>query len=482
MKNQYQKQITKPAQTVLMFLLLIILMTGIFSCNKKTYNPEKYEKLLVDEPRSADYEVWINGTKAIVYVARVQDPPWEKEKIKFDFGGNYSFISFDMNKPADVKIKSKTKVFDQTILRPEGISVSNVKKSTAEMSFTIDNPCQIVVMPDGKNGPLMLFANTIDDFKPDLNDPNLIYYGPGIHHPDSSVVVVKDNQTLYLAEGSVLKAGVRVQGDNITICGRGIICGNEFVWGRGARNSILINESNKVSVKGVILRGCASWTLPIRHSQNVVIDNVKIVAGRAQNDDGINPCNSQDVLINNCFIRTDDDCIAVKGMRFLPDKNNNVERVTVENSILWCDRARVFLLGHESRAEYMRDIIFRNLDILNFGWTAYLLEPGENMRMDNIVFEDIRMYGEGQRELIRLKPVVNQYMRTQVPGYISNITFKNVSVTGKEGPYVIQVLGADEEYTVTNVNFINNTILGQKVTNSYKYLEIGNFVSGINFE
>jgi polygalacturonase len=411
----------------------------------------------------------------------VQDPPWEKERTKLDFGGNYSFAAFDMSKPVEVTIKSTNKALDHTILRPDAVHVSNVTTSASEVSFVVEKPGQIIVEPDGKNGPLLLFANPIDDFVPNLNDPNLIYYGPGIHHPDTALIEVGDNQTLYLAEGAVVKAGVRVRGNNVTICGRGMICGNEFVWGKFSRNAILIEGSNHVVVKDIILRGCATWTMPIRHSANVVVDNVKIVAGRAQNDDGINPCNSQDVLIKNCFIRTDDDCIAVKGIRFLPNVENNVERITVENSILWCDRARIFLLGHESRAEYMRNMVFRNLDIVHFSMTAFLLEPGEKMRLENIVFDDIRIHGEGQRELIRLKPVVNQYMHTQLPGYVNNVSFKNMTVTGTSGPYKIQLIGADEEYTVSNVIFDHLSISGQRVTPDYKQYELGEFVSGATF-
>jgi len=481
MKYKYQIRITKFVHPVLFFLFFVSFF-GILGCNSTLYNPEKYEHLISDEPRSEDYEVWINGTKAIVYVARVQDSPWEKERTRLDFGGNYSFTSFDMDKPVEVKIKSTNKTLDHTILRPERVNVKNLKKSSTELSFIIEKPSQIIVEPDGKNGPLLLFANSKDDFVPDLNDPNLIYFGPGIHHPDTALIKVGSNQTLYLAEGAILKAGVRVQGDNVTICGRGIICGNEFVWGKFSRNLILIEKSNNVVVKDVILRGGASWTMPVRHSRNVVVDNVKIVGGRAQNDDGINPCNSQDVLIKNCFIRTDDDCIAAKGTTYLPDTENNVERITVENSILWCDRARIFLLGHESRAEYMRDMVFRNLDIVHFSMTAFLLEPGEDMRLENIVFDNIRIYGEGQAELIRLKPVVNQYMRKKVPGYINNITFKNISVTDKEGPYKIQLIGADKQYTVSNVIFDGVSVLNQKVTKEYGSLEMGDFVSNVEFK
>ena len=93
-----------------------------------------------------------------------------------------------------------------------------------------------------------------------------------------------------------------------------------------------------------------------------------------------------------------------------------MERIVVENSILWCDRARIFLLGHESRAEHMRKVTLRNLDIIHFTMTAFLLEPGEDMRLEDVTVRDVRIDGEGQGSLIRLRPVVNQYMRKKVPG------------------------------------------------------------------
>ena len=85
-----------------------------------------------------------------------------------------------------------------------------------------------------------------------------------------------------------------------------------------------------------------------------------------------------------------------------------MEGIVVENSILWCDRARIFLLGHESRGRNScAQLTFRNLDILHFSMTPFLLEPGEDMPLEDVRVEDVRVYGEGQGELIRLKPVVN---------------------------------------------------------------------------
>lgn len=436
-----------------------------------------------DEPLSEDYEVWINGIKATVYVARVQDPPYfQINKNKPDVGGNYSFTSFDISGPTEIKIRSLKKSLKFTILRPDQARVKRLVKSEHEISFTINKPIKLSIEPDGKNAPLLLFANPVIDYKPVKGEKDLIYYGPGIHKPDSALIRLRDNQTLYLAEGAIVKATVIVSGNNTTICGRGILDGNEFVWGTGVRNSVLI-RGNNVVVKDIIIRGAAEWTIRIQGCNNIVIDNVKILNGRAVNDDGINPVNAQDVLVKNCFVRTDDDCLAFKGTQS-PPNNKSVERITVENTILWCNRSRVFLLGHESRAEYMRDITFRNIDIIHAGvMTIFLLEPGEEMKLQNVLFENIRINGEGQKELIRLKPVVNQYMRTKVPGYINDITFKNITVTGKiAGDYSIQLTGADEKHIVSGVVMSGISITGNKIKTGAKNLKIDNYVYKVSIK
>jgi len=245
-------------------------------------------------------------------------------------------------------------------------------------------------------------------------------------------------------------------------------------------NLIAIRNSTNAEVTGITLRGSSHWSIVPKHCRQVTIRNVKLCNSRVQNDDGINPCNSQDVLITDCFIRSDDDCIALKGLDF-GGRNNNVERITVENCTLWCDRARIFLLGHESRAEYMRNITLRNLDIIHFTMTPFLLEPGEDMRLQDITIEDIRIHGEGQKQLIRLRPVVNQYMRKQVPGFISNIRFRNVTLEGGPGDYLVQIQGADANHDVRDVTFENVSIAGSKLTEESKNVRIGANTSNVQF-
>lgn len=328
-------------------------------------------------------------------------------------------------------------------------------------TFTLNKPCKLSIEPEGRIEPLLIFANAPEVNPPNEDDPNVIYFGPGIHKPEK--INLSSGQTLYLAGGAIVKGGVDVTGNDIKIKGRGILCGNDWPWRNGPGSMIRIKEATNVTVEGIILRGSWSWTIPIYNSDSVAITNVKLVCSKNPNDDGINPCNSQRIYIRDCFIRTDDDCIAMKGIKF-GSANDNVEYITVEDCLLWGDRARIFLLGHESRAQYMRHIVLRNLDILHFNMTPFLFEPGEEMAIEDVRVEDVTAYADypkhinaGPFDLIRLKPTVNQYMKTKVPGTIKNIHFKNIVLTGeeKQGWYPISVKGADAEHMVSNVTFEN---------------------------
>ncbi len=428
------------------------------------------------EALSEDYEVHAAGQHVDTYAARVLDPPFAGKQ--WDHGGPYSFANFDMSGPVVVRIVSKRSL-RSVVVRPRSSGIQPTLEDDHTLTLTLDRPRKLSVEPDGKKGPLLLFANPLEVNPPKAGDEGVIYFGPGVHKPEK--IVLGSNQTLYLAGGSAVKAEVLVQGAHIQIRGRGILDGSDWEWRRGpVGNLIAIRNSSDVEISGITLRGSAHWTIVPRNSQRVTIRNVKLCNSRVQNDDGINPCNSQDVLITDCFIRSDDDCVALKGLDFSAP-NSNVERITVENSILWCDRARIFLLGHESRAAFMRDVTLRNLDIIHFSMTAFLLEPGEDMRLENVTAENIRIHGEGQREFIRLRPVVNQYMRKKVPGFIRGVRFRDITLEGKPGEYLVQVQGADAEHDVRDVIFENVSITGSKLTERSKEVRIGDDVQDVHF-
>lgn len=429
------------------------------------------------EPLSDQYEVFVNGKPVPVYVARVLDAPFAGNQ--YDFGGPYSFATFDADCPVEVAIRSPRSL-DRVVLRPETPGVTQRPGPDKSLVVSLPAPCKLSIEPDGKKSPLLLFVNAPENqtFTASQASEGLIYFGPGIHRPGK--ISLHSGQTLYLAPGSLVKGGILAEGENIRITGRGILDASDYEWRKGPTPHVISICGTNVEVSGIIIRGASHWTIVPRHSRNILVRNVKICGSRVQNDDGINPCNSQDVLITDCFIRSDDDCVALKGIEQRgPD--SNVERITVENSILWCDRARIFLLGHESRADFMRDVVLRNIDIIHYSMTPFLFEPGEEMRLQNVLVENVRLHGEGQGEAARLQPVVNQYMRNQVPGHISDVTFRNIRLTGAPGGYRVQVRGADSQHLVRNVCFDNVEILGSPLSARSQYLESGPHAGALRF-
>jgi type 1 glutamine amidotransferase len=427
------------------------------------------------EPLSKDYEVQADGKKVDVYTARVLDPPFAGQQ--WDYGGPYSFANFDMSGPVTVRITSQRPLRD-VVVRPQSPNVAAKLEGEHTLVLTLPAPRKLSIEPDGKKSPLLLFANPIDKAPPKPGDPGVIYFGPGFHKP--GVITARDNQTVYLAGGAIVKGAIVAQGSNIRIGGRGILDGSDYEWRKGPHSSTIGIYGSRVEVNGITIRGSSHWTIVPRGSRNVTIRNVKLCNSRVQNDDGINPCNSQDVLITDCFIRSDDDCVALKGLE-VKGENSNVEGITVENCVFWCDRARIFLLGHESRAPFMRNVTLRNLDVIHFTMTPFLLEPGEDMRLEDVRVEDVRLHGEGQGEFIRLMPVVNQYMQKKTPGHIRNVQFKNVAIDGKAGPYRVQLAGADAEHGVRGVTFERVSVVGALLTRESPRVSIGENVAEVQF-
>jgi glycosyl hydrolase family 28 len=430
---------------------------------------------------SSDYTVLADGLPIDVYAAttHLRD-------------GKYAYAYFDFSGSVIISIKSKLPLINCRVLPLSSGVVARVTGDTVE--FTLNKPLDLSIEPNGPNSPLLLFANPPETDVPNPEDPNVIYFGPGIHQ--AGIIRLASHQKLYLAGGSIVKGAIEAHGVDIAIGGRGILLGDDWRWQRGPANAMAGFEGcDKVAVRDVILQGSWGWTIVVEGSRSVTIDHVRICGSRVENDDGIDVCNSIDVEIRSCFIRTDDDCIAVKGLdRALPS-----ERLSVEDSTFWTDRANIFRIGFESEAAgSMRSIQGHNLDVLHYPgkgassgyWSTWVwyIQPCDETPMEDIEFEDVRIDNhDGARNLIKIRPMVRTgwHWNGKLPGkYVKNVVFKNVSLTGSTAaaaPGVIYVSGADNRHVVEGIHFENVTRYGRCVSEHSPSVKIGKYASGIEF-
>ena len=416
------------------------------------------------EIRSDRWAVTVEGVPCDVAFARA------KYHAKYDLGGVYAFASFETTGPVRLTVKTLVpRDLSQVTIQPARAPVTVRKVDADTLELALARPCKFTVEPsDDRDTPLFVFANTPETDVPDCADPKVKVFGPGLHRVPGNVLKLKSDETLYLKPGAVLQAAVQATGENIRVCGRGIIDGS--VWPRGRGRStpqysfVNFHACRNVRLEDVTLRGSFHWTIQPENCDGVTVRNVKICGDRVPNDDGIDPCNVRGLLIDDCFFRTEDDCVAVKGMNLV---HGPCENITVTNSMFWCDFARIILLGHESRAAYMRHVRFTDCDVLHYVRPVFLLEPGEDMELSDVRISDVRVHTDTHprtEATMRIQPVVNEYMSKQVPGRIKDVVIENISFAGAAIPLRFLVQGKDREHMTENVTLRNITFNGTKLT------------------
>lgn len=471
-------------KTIRLFPLVILL--AFFSCSDKgdvgppdgddNDNPATSSDNVraYSAPEGADlsqrFQVSVDGVSVPVYNVKVapenETRRWAAMDDKVNSHTYYetaAFAYFDMQNAVEVSVTVPTSVLSARVL-PTSAGITPAT-SGRTIRFTLSKAEKLTIEINGQwVTSLHLFANPFETDVPDPEDPNVIYFGPGIHEVTSQQIA-GSGRTIYIAGGAIVKAvigsgesytlnqhGLRtysptfvLSGSNIKVRGRGILdasaCTNH------ARELIYTNGQN-ISIEGIIFKDPPIWTMPIMNASNVTVDNVKILGYRA-NSDGIDICNSTDVTVKNCFIRTLDDLVVVKTLAF--GNGNKSERIVVEKCILWNEVAHGLSIGAEI-TEDINDVAFRDCDIIHDKgreWSLRVYQT-DKARVNNVRFENIRI--EESRKLISLWIGKSDNWSTDTEyGHISNVTFKNIDAIGN--PLTIDLTGHNAEHRVEGVTF-----------------------------
>jgi hypothetical protein len=428
---------------------------------------------------SADYVVEVNGKAVPVYTAAVSP---DARQAPLNLNEFYSFAGFECSGPVEVVVRSSEPLSELSVRSVHEKAPAKLEGNTATFTLEKNGNYLIERNGNGRKDPLLLFANPESE-RPDGNDPNVIYFEPGRH--EAGLISLSDHQTLYIESGAIVTGRVEARGDNIRICGTGVLehSGEEYDW----RHMVLLEGCTRTRVEGVVLRKHSrGWTFKTVQCEGLNVSNMKIVGSHSYNDDGIDLCNSRKVRINNCFIRTNDDAFAFKGMD--AESRTNCEDITVTNCMMWSDLCCTILLGDECRADYMRNIVFRDCFVPYLSYEKYLkkflmLHACEEMRLENVLIENIEIRGEGQnRNYIEIACEFNQWCETETAGYIKDVVLKNVHLTGEEGGYQVVIKGFDEKHTVEEVRFENCTINGRPITAGSSNVTVGAFTKNVVFQ
>ena len=466
-------------------------------------------------PVFTDYQVTLNGQTAALHAARVSamsyNTVWPGFQRPIDQTEIAPFLSFEADEPVEVCVMLD-RAPAEAVVRPlsEGI-VPMIDGRTVR--FTLTRPGQYTLEADGYHRALHIFSNPVRDWNVDPDDPNVLYYGPGVHKVGG--VLLHSGQTVYIDREAIVYGAFAALGQHdVRICGYGIldgswehrVTGHSFyltcrdrvlheqdeagllaflyrqntLWG----NIRFLNCEN-VTLEGVTLRDSASFSVIPGGCRGVLIDNVKTIGMWRYNSDGIDLINSADCVVRHCFLRDFDDCMVIKGTMGFDALCN--ENILVEDCVIWCDWGRALEIGAETCAPEYRNIVFRDCDVIHGAHVNLDLQHHNHAVLHDILFDDIRIeYSKYQRPSVYQHDMTAPYDPPAESGHpvpfgificnsglfcedyrngsVHDVTFRGIRILSDPGIAVPGPVfrGLDDAHDIRDIRIENLTVNGKK--------------------
>lgn len=490
------------------------------------------------EPIGETFSVKLDGEMIPLHLARVSAYPfnrrWPGHQRQWEQSEEICFASFSQSGSVEVRVAPKFSV-DDVVIRPLSKQIS-YRKEGGEIVFVMPEPMYLTVEFTGRHNALHLFSDLVGDYQ---TSGEVIYYGKGIH--DAGQITLTSNQTLFLDEGAVVYACVSAsEADHVRIIGRGILDNSKnqakLLFESNAENNssavknavrqhtIQLEYCNYAEIDGITIRDSLVYNIRPVGCKNLTIKNVKIIGCWRYNSDGIDMHNCENVHISDCFIRTFDDSVCVKGFDCYYDggteeierqvaeamRKNHSEsfrNVLVERCTIWNDWGKALEIGAETRAEEICNVTFRDCDIIHI--------TGAPMDCCNVDYADVHdiLYENICVEYDRVipAPVIQKNDEEQyrngnlsyVPPLFSssvifhheysaggtrrgknrNLTVRKIYLTSSGHEAKFEFSGYNEEHAVENVSVSEIYVDGRRISSAGE-LEItsGDFVRGLTFE
>lgn len=488
----------------LSWILSFFLLGWAFSCrNQVVVYPAPEGENLYD-----GYTLKAGGVPVPVHACRVSAIPfnqvWPGYQRPVEQTELAGFANWDMKKSVKVEVTAGQDI-DSVVVRPLSLGIIPEVKGN-KISFVADSIIPMVVEINGYHHALHLFPNPHEKNIPVRSTSRLRYFGPGVH--DVGILDLQSNDTVYISGSAVVYGVIRAsEADNICIRGRGILDGSRIprsnlpYIGQGC---ITIFGSDNITIEGIVLRDPNRWCMNLFGCSNARISNVKIVGLWRYNTDGISANNSRNVLIENCFVRSYDDALEVKGVtgwNTVPAQN-----VRFKNCVVWCDWGRSMGITSETLAPFIENISFEDCNLIRISSTAMAITHKNHAAIRNIRFENINMETDAQipRQMIQQskdsKFIVNfrekfcpalivvtirgniSPAKELEAGTIDGLLFKNIKVTGCTDAGS-SFMGMDAEHAISNVT-IKNLQFNGKVMDDLKQanVTVGPFVKEVHIE
>jgi hypothetical protein len=459
---------------------------------------------------------------------------WPGHQRPIDQREEVNFGLFSMDGPVEIEIMP-ARSFETVVVRPLSLGITPAVENGI-IRFTLKKPAYFTVELDGYHHALHMFADAVDEYATvDKTAPDVLYFGPGVHETD--VLLLKSGQTVFVDEGAVVycKGIAAYNADNVRILGRGILDNSRNVEkiiaeapqdGTIAEAKAVLNDERthfiqfgncrNILIDGVTLRDSLLYNISPDLCTGLEIRHTKLIGNWRYNSDGIDMHNCKNVHISDCFIRTYDDCICAKGFflstgfvryaDFDVSVDDEVyENMTVERCVLWNDWNCVLEIGAETRAEEIRNITWRDCDIIHATHSMLDIQNVDQAEVHHWLAENIRCEFDEPAPLpayqwsektpyephyeVNYQPFLfsasityhEEYSESKERrGRIHDVTLRNIQINGTQKP-ILRFFGFDEQHLCENITIDGILRNGIRMTEDDFDIQKNSFTANIHF-
>lgn len=340
------------------------------------------------------------------------------------------------------------------IVRPTSAHIST-SFADDTCTFTLARAANVSVefAPDTTNPvlhPMLVFANPPETDVPPKDDPNVLYFGPGVHKIGSGIQL-HSNETVYVAGGAWVEGAFTGSGvSNVVFRGRGVVDGLFLDTGDQTSNKsepglIDLADAHNVVVEGVTFVDAPRFNVRVLGT-DITVHNIKAISWWYSTD-----CiwAGADSLVEDNFCKVNDDSLK-------PMTGPSV----IRDNVVWqLENGAPFMISWNIETDQSDFHVYDN-DVIHA--EHYWLSPQAIFRarhagvatMSRYLFENIRVEDANWRLFYIILEDNKWYDPALGYGQITGLIFRNITATTPfTHPSVIA--GIDPQHRVSDVTIEN---------------------------
>lgn len=291
---------------------------------------------------------------------------------------------------------------------------------------------------------------------------NGVTYEEAISHYPVRIPDYETRTTIYCRRSILYAIGA----DDLIVCGGGTIDGQggEQLWAPDPRNEkykegerpmlLRFFRCSKLTVKGIKLKNSAMWAQVYDQCTGVQIENTHVDTC-VNHSDGLNINDSNDVLIQNNYVSSDDDAIVLKSCCPV-----GLDNVVIRNNTVRSDRCAAFEIGRDTQGPITNIQWINNKGLEGNHDGGFIFDVKDGSKIDGMVIDNHQNpFG------IHMKITNRDLGDLGRIGSIKNVTISNACELNRILNCKLQGLNADG--TIENIIFKNCVLSTQPDKNRF---------------